>query len=288
MQDLNKKLTEQIIEQMETLGDNWLRPFGAIGGAPINAITGEHYKGGNYMMFSLFADCHVLATYKQWQSVGAQVRKGEKGIAGFKYGTFVKENAQGKEQTHSYASSFTVFSITQCDNVPDWIIDAAGLNEKVDTTEVVKNIDEFIKNTKAKVTTGQPCYIPSQDTIQMPDRSSFVSNTDASSTSHYYSTFLHELTHWTKGPGRLDRKSGKRFGDPAYAFEELIAELGAAMLCARLGLDQEPTPDHAKYLNNWLKALKKDTKLVWDAAKYAQAAVDHLLTYQPENFKLAA
>ncbi len=104
MQDLNKKLTEQIIEQMETLGDNWLRPFGAIGGAPINAITGEHYKGGNYMMFSLFADCHVLATYKQWQSVGAQVRKGEKGIAGFKYGTFVKENAQGKEQTHSYAS----------------------------------------------------------------------------------------------------------------------------------------------------------------------------------------
>ena len=294
MQDFNKKLTDKIIEQMETLGDNWLRPFGSIGGAPINAITGEHYTGSNYMMLSLFADCHVLATYKQWQSVGAQVRKGEKGIQCFRYGKYQAENSQGDEVTKQFCKYFTVFSITQCDNVPEWIEDAAGLGESVDTTEVVKNIDDFIKNTKAKVTKGSPCYIPSEDTIQMPDRSSFVSNSDASSTSHYYSTFLHELTHWTKGPGRLDRKSHRRFGDPTYSFEELIAELGAAMLCARLGLDQEPTPDHAKYLNNWLKALQgdKDTKpdytLIHDAAKFAQAAVDHLLTYQPESFKLAA
>ena len=289
-QSLNEIITEKVIEQMETAGADWLRPFAAIGGAPINVVTGNHYLGGNNLMFSMFADCHVLGTYKQWASIGAQVRKGEKALRGFKYGTFEKENKKGEMESGSFASSFAVFTASQVDNLPQWVIDAFELGvERVDNTEVIKNIDSFVANTAAKIERGNsPCYIPSLDQIEMPDRDYFIDTADATATDHFYGTLLHELTHWTKAPHRLDRKGGKRFGDPAYAFEELIAELGSAMLCARLGLNKEPRPDHAKYLNNWLTALKNDSKLIWDAAKFAQAAVDHLFEYQPQQLEEAA
>ena len=287
---LNEIITEKVIEQMETAGSDWLRPFASIGGAPRNVVTGDYYLGGNNLMFSMFADCHVLGTYKQWASIGAQVRKGEKALKGFKYGTFEKENSRGEKVSSAFASSFAVFTASQVDNIPQWVIDAFELEtDREDITSVISSIDEFVGNTSANIQKGMsPCYIPSQDTIEMPSRDFFIDTADGSATEHYYATLLHELTHWTKGPGRLDRKSGKRFGDPAYAFEELVAELGSAMLCARLGLNKEPTPNHAKYLNNWLSALKKDSKLIWDAAKFAQAAVDHLFEYQPNQLEAAA
>ena len=99
----------------------------------------------------------------------------------------------------------------------------------------------------------------------------------------YYSTLAHEHTHWTAPASRCDRQLGKRFGDNAYAAEELIAELGAAFTCAHLGLNTEPREDHAQYINSWLKVLKADSRAIFTAASKAQHATDWLITRAGES-----
>jgi antirestriction protein ArdC len=98
----------------------------------------------------------------------------------------------------------------------------------------------------------------------------------SSATECLYSTLLHELSHWTGIKTRCDREFGKRFGDDAYAMEELVAELGAAVLCADLGIANTPLPDHAAYINHWLAVLKADKKAIFTAASKAAQAVDYL------------
>jgi antirestriction protein ArdC len=114
-------------------------------------------------------------------------------------------------------------------------------------------------------------YIPGPDLIQLPLPEAFR---DAQS---YAATKAHELVHWTKHESRLNREFGrKRFGDQAYAREELVAELGAAFLCADLGITPEPREDHAAYLAHWLKVLREDKRAIFSAAAHAQRAVDYL------------
>jgi antirestriction protein ArdC len=93
----------------------------------------------------------------------------------------------------------------------------------------------------------------------------------------YYSVFAHEITHSTGNKNRLDRDLTGRFGDKEYAFEELIAELGSAMICGALGLEQQPRPDHAQYIKSWLTALRNDNKFIISAASKAQKAADFAL-----------
>jgi antirestriction protein ArdC len=96
-----------------------------------------------------------------------------------------------------------------------------------------------------------------------------------------YATALHELTHWTRHESRLQRDLGrKRFGDEGYAREELVAELGAAFLCADLGIEGEAREDHAAYLGSWLKVLKEDKRAIFQAAAHAQRAADFLNGHQ--------
>jgi antirestriction protein ArdC len=104
----------------------------------------------------------------------------------------------------------------------------------------------------------------------------------------YYSTLAHEHTHWTATPARCDRQLGKRFGDTAYAAEELIAELGAAFACAHLGLSTEPREDHAQYIQSWLRVLKADNKAIFTAASKAQQAADWLIARAGRVAEVAA
>ncbi len=118
---------------------------------------------------------------------------------------------------------------------------------------------------------NQEGYAPTPDVIQLPAPEAFK---DAES---YAATKAHELTHWTKHPSRLDRDFGRqRFGDEGYAREELVAELGAAFLCADLGITPEPRDDHAAYLGHWLKVLQNDKRAIFQAAAHAQRAVNYL------------
>lgn len=118
-------------------------------------------------------------------------------------------------------------------------------------------------------------YSPASDHIQMPPVEAFKDR------EAYGSTLLHEGTHWSGADKRLDRVFGKRFGDDAYAAEELVAELGSAFLCADLGVTPEPGEDHASYIDHWLKVLKGDKKAIFTAAAHAQRAADFPHGLQP-------
>jgi antirestriction protein ArdC len=98
----------------------------------------------------------------------------------------------------------------------------------------------------------------------------------------YYATALHEVTHWTRHETRLNRDFGrKRWGDEGYAAEELVAELGSAFLCADIGITPDPLPDHASYIESWLKVLKNDKRAIFTAAAHADRAASFLHGLQP-------
>jgi antirestriction protein ArdC len=101
----------------------------------------------------------------------------------------------------------------------------------------------------------------------------------------YYATSAHEHAHWTGHASRLNRDLANRFGDDAYAAEELVAELYAAFTCATLGISTTPRPDHAAYLAHWLHVLRSDPRALFTVASKAQAATDHLCTLagEPSN-----
>ena len=121
------------------------------------------------------------------------------------------------------------------------------------------------------------CFVPHLDIIQMPERRRFTGTETTSPAEGFYSTLCHELVHWSGVKGRLDRDMSGRFGSDSYAMEELVAELGAAFLCADLNITPEPRPDHACYIANWLKVLKNDKKAVFTAASKASEAANWLI-----------
>ncbi|MCP5385180.1 MAG: peptidase, partial [Altererythrobacter sp.] len=112
--------------------------------------------------------------------------------------------------------------------------------------------------------------------ITMPDRERFFATASGSAAQNWYATLMHELIHWSGADHRLARTFGKRFGDDAYAMEELVAELGSAFLCGDLGLSTSPRPDHASYLASWLKVLKADNRAIFTAASAAAKAAEWL------------
>jgi antirestriction protein ArdC len=130
--------------------------------------------------------------------------------------------------------------------------------------ETIESCEAFIKAQRALIKHGgnRAFYVPSADYIQLPELDQFKSSHD------YYATSLHELSHWTGHESRLNRDFSGRFGNEAYAFEELVAELGSAMLCAHLKLDGQL--QHSSYIASWLKVLKDDPKNILKASAQAQ------------------
>jgi antirestriction protein ArdC len=152
-------------------------------------------------------------------------------------------------------------------------------------SERIEHADAFIIGTGATIQHGgnSAFYAPSRDVVQLPPFEAFKDKES------YYATALHELTHWTKPKARLDRDfSAKRFGDSGYAREELVAELGAAFLCAELGITPEVRQDHAAYLGHWLTVLKEDKRAIFSAAAHAQRAADFLGHLQQKQESQAA
>jgi len=160
-----------------------------------------------------------------------------------------------------------VFYAQQVDAYAPRIEPEPTLLQRIETAEA------FFNSIGAELRHGgnRAYYAPDLDYIQMPAFAAFIENT------RYYSTLAHEHTHWTAKAERCDRQLGKRFGDNAYAAEELIAELGAAFVCAQLGLSSEPREDHAQYIQSWLRVLKTDRRAIVTAASKAQQACDWLI-----------
>jgi antirestriction protein ArdC len=142
-----------------------------------------------------------------------------------------------------------------------------------------ENVELFIAATGADIRLGDTAaYSRSADYISIPSAERFVGTKTSSTTESYYATIFHELVHWTGHHTRLARNLSSRFGTSDYAMEELIAELGAAYLCAEYLVLNTPRPDHAAYIGEWLEVLKGDKRAIFIAAAKANEAVTWLLS----------
>jgi antirestriction protein ArdC len=166
-----------------------------------------------------------------------------------------------------------VFNAEQVDG---WTL--AEQPRTIDAGEALGRADRLIAGTQASIRHGGmvACYRPGLDRIDLPNRDLFLGTPTSTPTESYYATLLHELVHWTGAKHRLDRTFGSRFGDAAYAAEELVAEIGASFLCSDLRVSNEPRQDHAAYLSLWLKILQSDSKAIFTAARLANQASDYL------------
>ena len=289
--DVYTQVTDTIIAAIEAGAGQWDMPWhrhGVTHTRPMNALTGKRYRGVNVLALWAAAEARgfttgLWGTYRQWQEKGAQVRKGEKSslVVFFKELAVDETNPETGETERGrrlIAKASYVFNANQVDGfeLPE---PAAPANP----AEVLAQVEAYVAATGARVAFGGEgaFYRPLTDTIHMPDRTRFVGSATSSATECLYSTLLHELTHWTGIKTRCDREFGKRFGDDAYAMEELVAELGAAFLCADLGIANTPRPDHAAYISHWLTVLKADKKAIFTAASKAAQAVDYLDGLQP-------
>jgi antirestriction protein ArdC len=243
-------------------------------------IDGQPYQGINVLtLWGTAVDKGytrpVWMTFKKAQELGGCVKKGEKGTLVVYANKFEKSevNEKGEETTSTipFLKGYTVFNVEQINGLPEEFYKTPTPAE--DTKTRMESVEKFIADTKAIIQHGgnKAFYSPAHESIQMPPSKSFR---DIES---YYATLAHEITHWTNHPSRLDRQFGqKRFGNAAYAMEELVAEIGSAYLCAALGITPETREDHAAYIQSWLSVLKKDNRAIFTAASHAQRAVDYL------------
>lgn len=290
--DIYERITNRIVADLEQGVRSWVKPWNAehMAGRITRPLrwNGTPYSGINIIM--LWAEsvakgysAPLWMTYRQAQELGGQVRKGEQGSLVVYASRFIKTetNADTGDETEReipFLKGYTVFNTEQIDGLPAHY--CARVEPVLDNVQRSAQADAFFANTGASVRHGgnRAVYTVQLDYVQMPPFESFRNNES------YYATLGHEVTHWTRHPSRLDRDFGrKRFGDEGYAMEELVAELGAAFLCADLGLAPEPREDHAAYISSWLKVLKNDKRAIFTAASHAQRAVDYLNGLQPTS-----
>lgn len=283
--DVYQRVTDQIIATIEAGAGTWQMPWHvkASDGDPMpyNVVSKRHYRGVNTVALWAIAQSrgytsNAWGTYQQWLEMGAQVRKGEKSavVVFWKFDRVVTETPDGDESRERvFAKAYHVFNADQVDGYQ------AKPREVLPEPERIAHAEAWFAALGATIHHGgNRCYYrPSADAIYMAPYASFTTPRD------YYSTLAHEATHWTGHETRCNRNLRNRFGDEAYAAEELVAELGAAFVCALLQLDSVPRPDHAQYLANWLKVLKNDKRAIFTAASQAQRAVDYMADRQPSN-----
>ncbi len=291
--DIHQAITDQIIEAVESRPGDPIMPWHRSGLSmmPNNIESGNHYSGINIVNLWVTAETRgfqsaIWGTYRQWRENGAQVRKGEKSSLVIFYKEYETEPDPEDENdngTRRVARASYVFNADQVDGY-----ETESLPE-IPPLERIGRAEHFIQNTGSNIQEDgdMACYRDKTDTIHMPDEWRFRNPDTAGRTEDYYSVLLHELTHWTKPEKRCNRPNAKRFGDEIYAMEELVAELGAAFLCAELGISNTPREDHACYIANWLEALKKDKKAIFWAAARASEAVSFLNKLQTKKSKAA-
>ena len=295
-QDIYTRITGQIVASLEQGVRPWMKPWSGENAAaritrPLRH-NGTPYTGINILMLWAASIEHGFGspswmTFKQAQDLSAHVRKGEKGSLVVYANTFTRteEDAEGQEVEREipFLKGYTVFNVEQIEGLPEHFY--VKPEPKFTAVERIAHAEKFFAATHADIRFrgGRAYYAQEADYIQMPPIESFI---DAGS---FYATLAHETTHWTKHPSRLERDFGRKaWGDEGYAREELVAELGAAFLCADLELTPEVREDHASYIATWLQVLKNDNRAIFQAAAHAQRAIDFLHRLQPENLEAAA
>lgn len=280
--DIYQTITDKVVADLERGVRSWNKPWsgGSSGSLPLRAI-GKPYQGINVLLLWIEAAVKgygspVWMTFNQAREIGANIRKGEKGSMVVYANAITKTETDAKtgedsERRIPFLKAYTVFNLAQIENLPAaWNVQAE--TQRLSETDRIAAAEAFFKATSAEVRHGgtRAYYAPAQDAITMPPFAAFET------AERYYSVLGHECIHWTAHEGRANRPIRNVKGSDAYAREELVAELGAAFLCADLGLSDEPREDHASYLASWLQVLKDDKRAIVTAAAAAQRAANYL------------
>jgi antirestriction protein ArdC len=290
--DLYTRITDQIVCALEQGVRPWHKPWDAAHVAgpvsrPLRA-SGQPYSGINVLVLWATSmergyTAPIWMTFRQAKELGAHVRKGERGTlvvfaSRIRRTETDEDTGEISEREIPFLKGYSVFNVEQIEGLPAHY--TATVPPRMNEEQRIVHAEAFFAATGADIRHGgnSAHYVPSLDYIQMPPFESFR---DATA---FYATLGHEQVHWTRHKSRLDRDFGqKRFGDQAYAMEELVAELGAAFLCADLELTPQIRDDHAPYIAGWLKALKEDKRAIFSAASHAQKAVDFLTCLAEAN-----
>ncbi len=277
-------ITERILKLIDEGVCPWRMPWSKLPSMPqSNGISKKAYNGCNQFMTSLVAcftgySSPYWLTYKQAQELGGNVKKGEKGLPIIYFNTIEVEDKasdEGKSKAVPFARYSVVFNAEQCENLP-----AELLPEPTDirtSFEKIAACDEIVDGYEGKpdirIGGNQAYYRASEDYVNMPKQEWFKSD------EHYYNTLFHELAHSTGHSKRLARKGiidPNAFGSREYGQEELVAELTAAFLCQKAGIDASTIEQSAAYLDGWRKTIKEDVKIIAVAAAQAQKAANYI------------
>jgi antirestriction protein ArdC len=273
VKDFYQEVTNRIVAAIEAGTPPWIRPWSVSDQRPKNAATNRLYRGVNYVLLALEADAKGYAesrwlTYRQAAALNAKVRGGETGTSVVLYKLHEVDDAktEGEKRVIPLLRSFTVFNVAQIDGLP-----APTEPPKPVAWDAHLEAELVLSSSGAEIHHGgeQAYYHRGKDIIRLPPRHSFAER------GAYYAVALHELVHWAGHPTRCNRDLSGRFGNDAYAAEELIAELGSAFLCAHCRIDGKL--QHPAYLHSWLQVLKADKRAIFTASAKAQQAADLLL-----------
>ncbi|MCW2247759.1 antirestriction protein ArdC [Azospirillum fermentarium] len=287
---LYAEITARIIAELEAGRLPWVQPWGTPAaaaplGLPRNAATGRAYTGVNVLILWGAVVARGFSgqswlTFRQALALGGHVRKGERGTTVVYADRFVPgderrraRDAGEEPQAIPFLKRFTVFNCTQCEDLPDGI---AVVPPAIPEGLILPRAEALIQASGVDVRIGgtRAFYSPQHDYVQVPPPQAFFEPVN------WHRTALHELGHSTGHASRLNRDRSGAFGSRKYAFEELVAEISAAYLCAALGI--VPTVRHADYVGAWVEVLRGDNHAIVRAASQASKAADYLLGFTPE------
>jgi antirestriction protein ArdC len=287
MSTVYETVTQNIISELEKGVAPWVKPWkGGNPNLPYNAVSQRHYSGINVLLLwnTAFLKGYRHTSWLTWnqaKELGGHVRKGEHAEHIVYASTYAKKEHHedtGEDEARKipFLKFYTVFNVEQVDELPP---QCYVLSEPPPLTDALQAADAFILAIKADTQQGgdKAAYYPTLDRIIVPKREQF------SAPEHYFATSLHEHVHWSGHGSRLARDLSGKFGDEAYAKEELVAELGSAFLCAHLGVPGELR--HPEYIGSWLSVLKGDKRAIFSAASKATQAAQYLRVRAGEHIE---
>jgi antirestriction protein ArdC len=269
-------ITESVLKQLEQGVAPWRKPWSS--SIPRNLISKKPYRGLNVFLLATqgYGSPHWL-TFNQAKQLGAHVRQREKStlVSFWKFNEYARENHDTGElenKTSVLLRYYRVFNIEQCDGLKSLYGDD---RKPVNPIAECESIANQMPSAPRIEQHSHAFYRPSADIVGMPSRNCFESPEG------YYSTLFHELTHSTGHRSRLNRfeesSTDHQFGSESYSKEELVAEMGAAMLAGMAGISHATLDNSASYLQTWISRLKSDSRLIISAASHAQKAADFIL-----------
>jgi antirestriction protein ArdC len=278
-------ITERIINLLEKGTVPWKRPWKASVALPRNVISQKAYRGINiFLLLSMGYESPFWLTFHQIDQLGGHVRKGEKACPVIFWKELTVDDKENDERARKIPMLryYHVFNTTQCENLKGILPLSEQLATILKPAEILERMPQ---RPVIKHGMREAFYSPTEDCVGMPSLENFTSQ------EKYFSALFHEIIHSTGHEARLNRTTlspKEGFGSDPYAKEELIAEMGAAFLCAHAGIAEHTVENSAAYINNWMGRLKNDKKLVVQAAAQAQAAADFILGNKPDTPPQAA